>query len=669
MKPSWIFLTLLFVFIAVYGSLAQNPPNQDRAFGVRTTSGNASKGKTFALLIGVNKYDSRDVIDLNFCVQDVKGLAEALKRMGVPEKNIIVMCDGAEYDLQPRRGRIFKQLADITDSLTEDDQLIFAFSGHGTQVHMNTYFCPSDSELGIPDTLIERKRVFDYVQQCRARRKFVLIDACRNEMIVRGVRSGDMELLKDQIGDTESYGYAFLASCHPDQKSFEDEKLQHGVFTWFVIKGLEGEADKAGNNDGILTLDELYHYVMTNTRDHVRTVMKRGAQVPIRGGEYSGEFVLVKSSERIFPDVANSLQAAIDQCPEEGTIKIRPGKYSLPKTLTVNKTINFIGMCDDPKDCVLELNDSQKGVHISSGEPKFQNISFHAPLAKLSEQTEKALQEVDWKMGQDFSSIKQEYKQEYETYLKKSTVFVDESVVQFDNCDFSGNFRSLAVHNNGKVHCFQCDFHDSYRVDITESGIGHFERCNFFKGSSPVITKGGNGYFERCSISQSGVGLSVYDGGIVHAKDCRIFDNDVHGIHMCQDSQGTIEQCDIFRNSTTDSSHQVAICSSKGIRLLKTRIYGMRGGNGVFVNNSGMALIEECEIYDIKESKDWKGVGLDVSGKATVVKCEIYDCENGIVVTESGQAIFKENKLNRNRKNWNIANADSVERINNVPNG
>ena len=288
MKPSRMIIALLLVVSVVCDSFSQ----EDRAFIVRRTTGNASntKGETFALLIGINKYDSTGINDLNFCVRDVKKMAETLKKMGIPEENIVLMHDEAAEDLKPTRNRILRQLIVTLGKLTKDDRLIFAFSGHGAQSPANqpirkAYLVPADGYDSMPQTLIDREEVFGMIDKCPAVKKLAFIDACRAEMFDLSSRSStDMMVLTEPIGDFD-YGFAVLASCQQDQKSYEDKNLQHGVFTYFVIKGLEGEA---WNQDGSLTFDGLFQYVMRNTRNHVVNVMKKTPQVPTCAGDHSG---------------------------------------------------------------------------------------------------------------------------------------------------------------------------------------------------------------------------------------------------------------------------------------------------------------------------------------------------------------------------------------------
>jgi hypothetical protein len=54
----------------------------------------------------------------------------------------------------------------------------------------------------------------------------------------------------------------FLSSL-ANQKSYEDPDRQHGLFTYYLLRGLEGEADEppSGNNDGVVRAGELLAYL------------------------------------------------------------------------------------------------------------------------------------------------------------------------------------------------------------------------------------------------------------------------------------------------------------------------------------------------------------------------------------------------------------------------
>ena len=71
-------------------------------------------------------------------------------------------------------------------------------------------------------------------------------------------------------------------------------ELGHGVFTYYLLQGLQGAADL--NRDGIVTIQELYEYVEQQVTQKSRSV--GGNQHPVMKGELEGVLPLVKVKGR-----------------------------------------------------------------------------------------------------------------------------------------------------------------------------------------------------------------------------------------------------------------------------------------------------------------------------------------------------------------------------------
>jgi len=59
----------------------------------------------------------------------------------------------------------------------------------------------------------------------------------------------------------------------------------HGVFTYYLVRGLKGEADKDG--DGIVTMREIYDYIYRSVSEATA-----GRQHPYLGGVFDNELPL-----------------------------------------------------------------------------------------------------------------------------------------------------------------------------------------------------------------------------------------------------------------------------------------------------------------------------------------------------------------------------------------
>ncbi len=92
--------------------------------------------------------------------------------------------------------------------------------------------------------------------------KVLLTDACHSGAITP---EDDTAQVIDSLLDLNSSMFSLTASRDREQ-SFESPQWGggHGIFTYYVIQGLQGEADTSG--DGVVTADELAEYVHTNVR-------------------------------------------------------------------------------------------------------------------------------------------------------------------------------------------------------------------------------------------------------------------------------------------------------------------------------------------------------------------------------------------------------------------
>ena len=245
------------------------------------------------LLIGINGY-SGQLSPLKYCADDMKLLSETLEKTGVLPEDIIRMVDDAEDEkLRPTLTNILTQLDLLTSNAEEADTIIIAFSGHGVHENGANYLYPKDANPRIIRTLISYTEIEEMLNRSQAKRKIFFVDACRN-VLLQGSKSGpETNDGFNEAFDT-SQGTAFLLSCSQHEYSWELDDLNHGVFTHFIAKGLNGEAD--GNEDGLISLQELNEYVREETKKLVRE-KKQVDQTPVLKAEITNDsenFILAR---------------------------------------------------------------------------------------------------------------------------------------------------------------------------------------------------------------------------------------------------------------------------------------------------------------------------------------------------------------------------------------
>ncbi|HQJ75997.1 MAG TPA: caspase family protein, partial [Bacteroidota bacterium] len=203
------------------------------------------KGKTWALIIGISKYQKLN--SLKYADRDALSFYDFLKTAAVGEvdtNNIKVLLNE-----NATRANIVTNLKWLMNTVKENDKVIFYFSGHGdnekeTVIQEGFLLC-NDSNKDIYDeggismwlltkhfvTILERKA-----------KLLIIIDACkagkindRNRLSINFLRA---------FGDVMSQATKIVSS-QEKQYSLEGEQWGkgHGVFTYYLLRGLMGLAD------------------------------------------------------------------------------------------------------------------------------------------------------------------------------------------------------------------------------------------------------------------------------------------------------------------------------------------------------------------------------------------------------------------------------------------
>ena len=238
-------------------------------------------GKRWAIVVGVNNYDDPRVNDLQFAVNDAKIVSEALRSSGLFDR-VFLFADGAkgDFDEEPTFMNILKKVNVVSQNAGPDDMILFYFSGHGfpDPKEGHNYLAAKDTD---PDMLLKSgiglQELYRFLNDSQARAKVVLLDACHS-----GARKdkGDVYLNGNYLYNGE--GSVTIGSSQFEQSSYEWPEKGTGVFTWFLVQGMSGQADESpyGNSDGVVISHELEQYVTQAVQswamDHNKIQTPRG---------------------------------------------------------------------------------------------------------------------------------------------------------------------------------------------------------------------------------------------------------------------------------------------------------------------------------------------------------------------------------------------------------
>jgi len=231
-----------------------------------TQAQNYRPAKKRALLVGINKYAPALNADLRGCVNDVENMHTVLiNKFGFNPDDIRVLTD-----FRATKDAIIDRLDWLVDDISEGDELVFHYSGHGSQTRdrngdeledgLDEILCPTDLDWNNPLTDDYLYKIFKIVPHGVFLTMFC--DACHSGSMTRGIvgnptakdvdcspryleppfdikaRAVNRKLKVRTIGAKQDksnpQNHILISGCRDDQTSadaFIDGKYQ-GAFTW-----------------------------------------------------------------------------------------------------------------------------------------------------------------------------------------------------------------------------------------------------------------------------------------------------------------------------------------------------------------------------------------------------------------------------------------------------
>jgi WD40 repeat protein len=250
--------------VNTFSAVANNKENvESDAQPVELISDHASKSSTcYILSVGINQYKNSK-LNLNYAKPDAQSFS---KMMDEKSTNLFKKIElHTLYDEDATREKILSKLDELASKASQEDVFIFYYAGHGSMVDDKFYFIPTESirlydANSLNKEAIEASMLQDKFSRIHALKQLIIMDACQS--------GGSVELLATRGASEEkaiaqlsrSAGIHVMASAGSEQFATEFAELGHGLFTYVLIKALQGEADGAPK-DGKVTIYELKSYI------------------------------------------------------------------------------------------------------------------------------------------------------------------------------------------------------------------------------------------------------------------------------------------------------------------------------------------------------------------------------------------------------------------------
>lgn len=281
-------INLHILVLSVFILFSCNQESQQQASSVQNKSLKVGM-KTYAVIIGVEDYQNFDFDtgDLNYTVDDAEMFARFLmseKGGNVPKEQIYLLTDE-----KAKKANIIKYTKKMFSRASNNDQVIFYFSGHGD----DGCFLPYDV-TNFGGNLLYFSEVKQLFRVANCKNKLLFADACHAGSLKGNKSKAVQKKLKREkaISNKADYNIAVVLSSRADEQSLEDPANKQGVFSYYLIRGLAGSADK--NKDQMITIKELFDYVSYQTPRRAKSIKYGHPQHPIAFGQFDLNMVVAK---------------------------------------------------------------------------------------------------------------------------------------------------------------------------------------------------------------------------------------------------------------------------------------------------------------------------------------------------------------------------------------
>ena len=259
-------------------------------------------GQRWAVVIGISQYHDTRIPSLRYASVDAESFYEWLISLNggkyAPSRvNLLIDRDATARNIR-------KALFEWLGQALEEDIVTIYFAGHGSPQSpdrpSNLFFLPYDAQYdniastGFPmwdiETALKRfikaNKVVVIADACHAGgvgRPFDIATRAGRGIMVNPIDAGLQNLSK--VGD----GVCVISASDEGQLSQEGKTWGggHGVFTYFLLQGLKGEADY--NNDDTVMLGELIPYLSEKVRRATRN-----AQSPVVAGKFDPALTIAR---------------------------------------------------------------------------------------------------------------------------------------------------------------------------------------------------------------------------------------------------------------------------------------------------------------------------------------------------------------------------------------
>ena len=216
--------------------------------------------RAYAIVIGIEHYRQK-LPKADYATEDAKLVAEYLiQTLGYQAENVVLLTN--ERALQSDFTKYFEKW--LPNNVDPNSTVFVYYSGHGAPNTKtgDAYLVPYDGDPAfIDETGFSLKRLYADLGKLPAKKVIVALDSCFSgaggrSVIAKGSRPLVMNLQSNVVLPKNM---TVLSASSGDQTSSTYDDKGHGLFTYFLLKGIKNE--DVTRADGSLKIDDLYGYL------------------------------------------------------------------------------------------------------------------------------------------------------------------------------------------------------------------------------------------------------------------------------------------------------------------------------------------------------------------------------------------------------------------------
>ncbi|SHN41244.1 caspase family protein [Chitinophaga sp. CF418] len=282
----------------------------------------------YLLAIGIDDYEYADWNNLANAVRDTQALVDVLT-----SRYSFELIQEPLYNEQATRKNIYAAFFNALSTLTDEDNLIIFFAGHGFMHPLSHkgYWVPHEGRKNISD-YISNSDIKDFIEQIPSKHIFLIADACFSGTFLSRTRGNVIEQYYTSLDSKVS---RWMLASGGEETVSDGPTGQSSPFAKYLLKFLNGNTNKYASSG------EIIKYVSALTT-HFSAQKSRGEYISNIGHE-GGELVLILNS----PWVMTSYEATDGFPRTDALTKEIRAIYRRRSTISAGKEIFLVDSFND----------------------------------------------------------------------------------------------------------------------------------------------------------------------------------------------------------------------------------------------------------------------------------------------------------------------------------